>query len=256
MRYGTNELQWFSRNGFMEYNRNRLYISTIYLQVTLVHVVFHRLFYQSACINASKADFLLVALGAKKGQAWIERNRARITVPVISHLGAVVNFVAGSVRRAPVWMQKNGLEWTWRIKEEPGLWRRYFDDGLALIKLLLTYVLPYVWFLRTHKPATADIASASVSLDDSAKTYEIRLHGAWIQRNITPLRAAFTKAVLSGKDIRLELSAATYIDSAFVGLAMLLYGYQKRQGRKLLLSAAPPMVQRVITYSGADYLLA
>ncbi len=64
-----------------------------------------------ARINASNADFLLVALGAKKGQAWIERNRSHLNVPVISHLGAVVNFVAGSVKRAPVWMQKVGLEW-------------------------------------------------------------------------------------------------------------------------------------------------
>ncbi len=96
-------------------------------------------------INASGADFLLVALGARKGEAWIEHNRARITVPVISHLGAVVNFVAGRVHRAPVWMQHIGLEWLWRIKEEPALWRRYFADGLALLLVLVTRVIPYAW---------------------------------------------------------------------------------------------------------------
>jgi N-acetylglucosaminyldiphosphoundecaprenol N-acetyl-beta-D-mannosaminyltransferase len=52
-------------------------------------------------INASQADFLVVALGAAKGQAWIEHNRAALTVPVLSHLGAVVNFVAGKIERAP-----------------------------------------------------------------------------------------------------------------------------------------------------------
>jgi len=54
-----------------------------------------------ARINGSGADFLVVSLGARKGQAWIERNRARLAPPVISHLGAVVNFVAGELRRSP-----------------------------------------------------------------------------------------------------------------------------------------------------------
>jgi N-acetylglucosaminyldiphosphoundecaprenol N-acetyl-beta-D-mannosaminyltransferase len=89
-------------------------------------------------INASGAEFLVVALGAVKGQAWILHNRAQLKVPVVSHLGAVVNFVAGNVQRAPLWMQKTGLEWLWRVKEEPGLWARYFNDGVALLKLVPT----------------------------------------------------------------------------------------------------------------------
>ena len=93
---------------------------------------------QIARINESGADFLVVSLGAKKGQAWIERNRSLISVPVVSHLGAVLNFVAGTVSRAPVWMQRTGLEWLWRIKEEPALWRRYFFEGLTLCRLLVT----------------------------------------------------------------------------------------------------------------------
>ena len=82
-------------------------------------------------INTSKADVLVVSLGARKGQAWIERNRRRLDVPVISHLGAVLHFVAGTVKRAPAWMQRIGLEWLWRIRQEPRLWRRYLLDGLG-----------------------------------------------------------------------------------------------------------------------------
>lgn len=86
-------------------------------------------------INASGADFLVVALGAQKGQAWIVHNLARLQVPVVSHLGAVVNFVAGTVRRAPPAWQRWGLEWLWRIKEEPGLFKRYWRDGWGLWRL-------------------------------------------------------------------------------------------------------------------------
>ncbi|KKM23840.1 hypothetical protein LCGC14_1611150, partial [marine sediment metagenome] len=82
-------------------------------------------------INQSKPDFLLVALGAKKGQAWIMANQEKLNAPVISHLGAVINFVAGHVERAPKKWQKFGLEWLWRVKQEPKLWRRYASDGVS-----------------------------------------------------------------------------------------------------------------------------
>ena len=94
-----------------------------------------------AHINASCADFVVVSLGAKKGQAWIEFNRNRLTAPVVSHLGAVVNFVAGNIQRAPLWMQRLGLEWAWRIKEEPNLWIRYMKDGLGLLRLCSIHIL-------------------------------------------------------------------------------------------------------------------
>lgn len=94
-----------------------------------------------ARINGSGADLLVVALGAVKGQAWIVQNLAALQVPVVSHLGAVLNFVAKTVRRAPVWMQKAGLEWLWRIGQEPVLWRRYWHDGVALLRLLAPLLL-------------------------------------------------------------------------------------------------------------------
>ncbi len=79
--------------------------------------------------RGSGADFVVVALGARKGQAWIEHNLHRLKAPVVSHLGAVVNFVAGKVQRAPPWMGQAGLEWLWRILQEPALWRRYAADA-------------------------------------------------------------------------------------------------------------------------------
>ena len=88
-------------------------------------------------INKARPDILLVALGAKKGVAWIEHNRHRLNAKVISHLGATVNFLAGSVRRAPALFRNLGLEWVWRIVQEPKLFARYFGDGIGLLSLLL-----------------------------------------------------------------------------------------------------------------------
>lgn len=204
-------------------------------------------------INASGADFLVVALGAKKGQAWIVRNMARITVPVISHLGAVVNFVAGTVSRAPIWMQRCGLEWLWRIKEEPSLWRRYFRDGLALLILLATRVVPYAWYLQRHKADADQLATASAEMKEEESCI-VRLRGAWTQRNIAPLRDCFSRAVLTGKDVRLEMDEVTYVDSAFVGLVMLLQGHQAQYCRQLLLVSPQQPVRRVIKYCCAEHL--
>ena len=77
-------------------------------------------------INAAKPDVLFVALGNPKQELWMGRNAGKLDVPVMIGVGGTFNFIAGRVKRAPVWMQKTGLEWIYRILQEPGrLWRRY-----------------------------------------------------------------------------------------------------------------------------------
>lgn len=207
-------------------------------------------------INASSADFLVVALGARKGQAWIERNRARLTVPVIGHLGAVVNFVAGTVARAPVWMQRTGLEWLWRIKEEPALWRRYWSDGLALLGLFFTRVLPQVWVSRRRPPSAAALAAARIETFTTANLASVQLAGAWGEANLRALRERLDDAFLAGRDVYVDMFGVSRVDSAFLGLLMLLYGYQRRQGRQLRIGPVQPAVRRSFRYSGAGFLLA
>lgn len=97
-------------------------------------------------INRCNPDLLIVALGAAKGHRWIEANRHRLRVPVISHLGAAVNFIAGRLQRAPTLMQRLGLEWVWRIVKEPLLARRYLRDGLFLCKAVVVSVLPVLFY--------------------------------------------------------------------------------------------------------------
>jgi N-acetylglucosaminyldiphosphoundecaprenol N-acetyl-beta-D-mannosaminyltransferase len=129
-------------------------------------------------INATEADFVVVSLGAKKGQAWIERNRTLLNAPVISHLGAVVNFVAGTVQRAPIWVQRIGAEWVWRIKEEPHLTKRYLKDGLYLVYLLLKhlYMLPKQRF--NMKNTIRKYKSKLYSLTGNIRTYLSRPSGS------------------------------------------------------------------------------
>ena len=206
-------------------------------------------------INASGADFLVVSLGAKKGQAWIEHNREQISVPVLSHLGAVVNFVAGNLERAPVWIRRSGLEWLWRIKEEPGLWRRYTSDGLVLMRLLFTRVLPYAWYMFWHRPAEQKLDTAIIELFDDGGVLTIRLQGAWVHGKLKPLRECFSSHALTGRDILIDLERVTYVDSAFIGLLLLLYADLKQHEKSLSFGKMEKNVKQVFQYVCANFLL-
>jgi|SRR3954471_5429041 len=207
-----------------------------------------------ARINASGADLLVVSLGAKKGQAWIQRNRSRIAVPAISHLGAVVNFEAGTVRRAPAWMQGAGLEWLWRIKEEPFLLRRYAADGAEFLRLIFTRIVPLAWAMR-WPPLQKEWDSASVDIVERGGDAVVRLRGAWGQRNIAKLRPRFSELAGRTRDLTIDLAAVSYVDSSFLGLLMLLYGIQKEQMRRLICTSPNPKVRRLFTYACCEFLL-
>ena len=206
-------------------------------------------------INHCGADFIVVSLGARKGQAWIEHNRASLQAPVISHLGAVVNMVAGTVERAPLWMQRTGLEWIWRIKEEPALWRRYFDDGTALLRLLATRVFPLAWLYLSAGPTSPQTETAHLTVHHSGTGVRIALSGPWFAENLGGLRQAFADATAKRQSVSLDLGAATFVDSAFFGLLLLMHGHQHRIGMPLQIPSASRAVRRLAYFSGVGFLL-
>ena len=76
-------------------------------------------------INASGADILFVGLGAPKQEIWMASHKGRINALMLG-VGAGFDFHAGTVKRAPKWMQKAGLEWLHRLFQDPGkLFKRY-----------------------------------------------------------------------------------------------------------------------------------
>lgn len=89
-------------------------------------------------INASKADVLWVGLGAPKQDFWMAAHRDDINVPVMVGVGAAFDFLSGTKAQAPLWMQKSGLEWLFRLFCEPRrLWKRYLIGNAKFVFLLL-----------------------------------------------------------------------------------------------------------------------
>jgi len=186
-----------------------------------------------AAINKAVPDILLVALGAKNGTRWIEHNRHRLNARVISHLGATINFVAGTVQRAPGLVQSIGLEWAWRILQEPKLFRRYAVDGLVLLRLLAVRFFLWRQYLAWQK------RFRQVQIDDSVDVLEGN-HGITLSfgRNLqiqkdSSVRRVFIDGVSSCKDMTLDFQQTEFVDGAFVGLLLLLVKHQKRNGKKL-----------------------
>ena len=70
-------------------------------------------------IDAARPDVVWVGIGVPKQEKWMARMRERIDAPVLAAVGAAFDFHAGRVSMAPAWMQDRGLEWTYRIAQEP-----------------------------------------------------------------------------------------------------------------------------------------
>jgi N-acetylglucosaminyldiphosphoundecaprenol N-acetyl-beta-D-mannosaminyltransferase len=204
-------------------------------------------------INAAQPDFVVVALGARKGQAWISRNWPQLHAPVISHLGAVVNFSAGTIKRAPAWVQRGGLEWLWRIKEEPSLWRRYWHDGQVLLRYLVTQALPWVLFNRS---SSDDARPLKVEVERHGDECVIRLQGSASNGpRLAPLRSALAEACAKGWAVSLDLAEVTDIGTSFVGLVQLLDGWQRFRSDLPVLAQVPSRIARAFHWAGASYLL-
>lgn len=87
-------------------------------------------------INASGASILLVGFGNPKQELWLERNRRDLECGIAVGVGGTFNFLAGAVKRAPRWMRRCGIEWIYRLIQEPKrLWKRYFV-GLIQFNLM------------------------------------------------------------------------------------------------------------------------
>jgi N-acetylglucosaminyldiphosphoundecaprenol N-acetyl-beta-D-mannosaminyltransferase len=77
-------------------------------------------------INAARPHIVWVGLSTPKQEFWMAEHLGRIEAPVIVGVGAAFDFLAGMKHQAPLWMQRNGLEWLFRLCSEPRrLWRRY-----------------------------------------------------------------------------------------------------------------------------------
>jgi N-acetylglucosaminyldiphosphoundecaprenol N-acetyl-beta-D-mannosaminyltransferase len=88
----------------------------------------------AAQINGDAPDVVWVGIGAPRQEQWMARMRPLIDAPVLAGVGAAFDFIAGRKRQAPAWMQRRGLEWLFRLSQDPlGLAPRYLRYNPAFV---------------------------------------------------------------------------------------------------------------------------
>lgn len=85
-------------------------------------------------LNATQADIIWVGLGSPKQDLWMMTYRPHLDAPLLIGVGAAFDFLAGTKKQAPRWMQRYGLEWLYRLIKEPRrLWKRYLVYNIRFI---------------------------------------------------------------------------------------------------------------------------
>lgn len=92
-------------------------------------------------IKAARADLLFVAISSPKKEQFLGKYQAEMRIPFAMGVGGTFDVAVGKVKRAPVWMQKSGLEWFYRFLQEPRrMFKRYFIDDIAFFWMLMREV--------------------------------------------------------------------------------------------------------------------
>ncbi len=178
-------------------------------------------------INASGADILFIGFGNPKQELWFHRNRHRLRVGVSIGIGGTYEFLTGSVKRAPVWMQKSGLEWIFRITQDPKrLWKRYFVGIFKLAFMVLPGLL-YYKFARWRVRNISVQAQGMVNVGNTiwapgmdVITLPSTLDHGWndIQQRLIEQLPQKTELVLA-----LDFSSVKLVDSRGLGMLVQLW---------------------------------
>lgn len=118
-------------------------------------------------INASGADIVWVGLSTPKQERWMFEHKSKLNAPVLVGVGAAFDFHTGRVAQAPQWMRENGLEWFFRLTQDPlRLWRRYLLGGARFTALVALEMLGLKTF-REAAPAPSEAAHEHRRLEHS-----------------------------------------------------------------------------------------
>lgn len=159
-------------------------------------------------ILAAKPDILLVAFGCPKQEKWIYMHYRKLGIPCCIGVGATVDFLAGKVSRAPSWIARIGLEWVYRLSQEP---RRLFGRYTRNILFLFRQIL------RERKAiGAASLSLPSEPLPPLPKDIElVRWQGA-----LTAARMDLFSPPSYKKPFIIDLSSVTSMDSRGLGVML------------------------------------
>jgi N-acetylglucosaminyldiphosphoundecaprenol N-acetyl-beta-D-mannosaminyltransferase len=191
-------------------------------------------------IEAAQPDILLVAFGNPKQEKWLAMHRHRLNVPLCIGIGASLDFLSGKVTRAPQWMQSWGLEWAYRMCQEPTrLANRYLGNATGLICYLTMQLAATAAQGGSH-------AKGRVTREAVGTTTIFRIEGSLSSNLLPSLDSEVCAAIFSGTHIVLDLSETTYLGPDGLGTLVQLVSVAHDWKREFWLTGLRPFLTRVI----------
>jgi len=191
-------------------------------------------------IEEAGPQILLVAFGNPKQEQWIAMHRDRLKVPVCIGVGGTLDSLSGTMRRAPVWMQRNGLEWLHRTLQEPQrLAARYFADALCLFRHLPGYITA-----SAVQPKHA--SEPNIVVQEVGNTKLISMIGDLTGPVLEEFNFHSRDAYLECMNIVVDLSKAGYMGPESLGSLIQLQSRMRRRREQLWLAELPVHLARVL----------
>jgi N-acetylglucosaminyldiphosphoundecaprenol N-acetyl-beta-D-mannosaminyltransferase len=188
-----------------------------------------------------KPDLLFVAFGCPKQEKWINMHYRHLGVPVSIGVGATLDFLAGTFKRAPVWMQKTGLEWLFRLLQEPKRLAKRYGRGLWIFGRAILRQAKELREQRRSIPKEARPSNASAIIPTARGPAILeapaRLDAAAAPDLITPWLET-----MSDRPVVLDLTRTEFIDSTGIGLLVRLRKRAREVDLPLLLASPTPAV--------------
>ena len=197
-------------------------------------------------IHEAKPDILLVAFGCPKQEKWISMHYRDAGVPFSVGVGATIDFLAGTFKRAPLWMQKSGTEWIFRMSQEPGrLVKRYAKDLWVFGRAILNQW----WQLRTRK--TSPPGPVADVMPDPYGNFVIRAPIRLGATETESAREEWMRAVENGH-VMFDLSETVFADSTGIGALIRLRKRAREMGHQFFLIAPKPAIETTLRMMKLD----
>jgi N-acetylglucosaminyldiphosphoundecaprenol N-acetyl-beta-D-mannosaminyltransferase len=193
-------------------------------------------------ILAAKPDLLFVSFGCPKQEKWIAMHYRSLGVPVSAGVGATIDFLAGTFKRAPGWMHRSGLEWIYRLLQEPRrLFKRYAKDlGVFGWKLYMQ-----LWHLQ-FRPRQSDRGQLRVSRDRYEDCQSVEFPQCFDAEVVRHIPSLTDQIVSDSGPCLLEMDKVKFIDSTGVGWLVRLQKEIRSMGQELVLIGPTPQVRRAL----------
>ena len=199
-------------------------------------------------IKKAQPDILLVAFGNPKQEKWIGMYGREVGVPVMIGVGGTLDFIAGTTKRAPMWMQRLGLEWLFRLLREPRrLWRRYVVD----LVVFGSFFVRLWWVMRQGQQPPILLPRADMVIVEDTAVLSIR--GRMDFSNHAAFVDNAQRALQETPFLIADLEEATYLDSTAIGALVGLAKQARDSGGKLWLVAIPESIYQILSLMRLDH---